>query len=64
MEDWGKKWGSTGKTKVMFFTQKKTDESIKLELYGRNLERVKSFKFLGVIFDTKRMEVLCIKSGR
>ena len=37
----------------MFFTRKKIDESIKLELYGRNLERVKSFKFLGVLFDTR-----------
>uniref|UniRef100_A0A671TUX8 Reverse transcriptase domain-containing protein n=1 Tax=Sparus aurata TaxID=8175 RepID=A0A671TUX8_SPAAU len=50
VEDWGRKWGfrfSIEKTKVMFFTQKKIDESIKLELYGRNLERVKSLKFLG-----------------
>ena len=55
MEDWGRKWDFTfsiEKTKVMFFTQKKIDESMKLELYGRNLERVKSFTFLGVIFDT------------
>uniref|UniRef100_A0A8C9ZX57 Reverse transcriptase domain-containing protein n=1 Tax=Sander lucioperca TaxID=283035 RepID=A0A8C9ZX57_SANLU len=42
----------TLKTKSMFFTRKKIDESIKLELYGRTLERVKSFKFLGVYFDT------------
>lgn len=56
VEDWGRKWGfrfSIEKTKVMFFTRKKIDESIKLELYGRNLERVKSFTFLGVFFDTR-----------
>ena len=28
-------------------------ESIKLKLYCRNLERVKSFTFLGVFFDTR-----------
>ena len=56
VEDWGRKWGfrfSIEKTKAMFFTQKKIDENIKLELYGRNLERVKSFKFLAVFFDTR-----------
>ena len=53
MEDWGRKWDfrfSIEKTKVVFFTRKKIDESMNLELYGRNLERVKSITFLGVIF--------------
>lgn len=40
VDDWGKKLGfrfSIEKTKVMFFTMKKVDESIQLKLYGRNL---------------------------
>ena len=35
VEDWGKKWGfrfSIEKTKVMFFTRKKIDESLKLKM--------------------------------
>lgn len=44
--EWGRKWGFrfyVEKTKVMFFTGKKIDESVKLMLYGNGPERVKSF---------------------
>ena len=41
------------KTKTMFFTRKKIDEEIKVRLYDKNVERVKSFKFLRVFFDER-----------
>ena len=56
VEEWGKKWGlrfSMEKTKTMFFTIKKIDEEIKVRLYDKNVERVKSFKFLGLFFDER-----------
>ena len=51
---WGLRWSfrfSVDKSKVMFFGRKKIREGIRLMMYGRNLERVDSFRFLGVIFD-------------
>jgi len=48
------RWGfgfSREKTQVVFFTRKKVDEEINLKLYGHVLERVESFKFLGMVFD-------------
>ena len=56
VEEWGKKWGlrfSMEKTKTMFFTRKKIDEEIKVRLYDKNVERVKSFKYLWVFFDER-----------
>uniref|UniRef100_A0A3B3YS32 Reverse transcriptase domain-containing protein n=1 Tax=Poecilia mexicana TaxID=48701 RepID=A0A3B3YS32_9TELE len=53
---WGVKWGfkfSIEKTKVMFFTNKKIGVDKKLCLYGKELERVDWFRFLGVVFDKK-----------
>lgn len=55
VEKWGTKWGfkfSVEKTKVMFFTRKKVKEWY-LKLYGNKLERVESFRFLGVYFDVR-----------
>ena len=54
VENWGRKWGfrfSVEKTKCIFFTRKKIEESVKVPLYGKSLERVKCLKFLGVVFD-------------
>ena len=51
---WGLRWSfrfSVEKSKVMFFGRKKIREGIRLMMYGRSLERVDSFSFLGVIFD-------------
>jgi len=50
------RWGfrfSREKTQVVFFTRKKVDEEINLKLYGHVLERVESFKFLGMVFDAR-----------
>lgn len=39
----------------MFFTRQKIGENIKLPLYGKGLERIESFQFLGVFWH-KAME--------
>ena len=52
MERWGTDWGfrfSVEKTKIMFFTKKKVNEVVSLNLYGSRLERVKCFRFWGSI---------------
>ena len=54
MEKCGAVWGfkfSLENSKVMFFSKKKISENKKVNLYGKNLERVNSFRFLGMIFD-------------
>ena len=56
MEKWGLEWGlkfSVEKSKVMFFSKKKISENKKLNLYGKNLERENSFRFLGMTFDSR-----------
>ena len=56
METWGAEWGfefSVEKSQVMFFSKKKISENKKLNLYGKNLDRVNSFPFLGLIFDSR-----------
>ena len=56
MEKWGEEWGfkcSVEKSKVMFFSKKKISENKKLNLYRKNLERVNSFRFLGMIMDCR-----------
>lgn len=52
------KWGydrgcrfSVEKTQRVCFTGKRIEEGKKLTMYGKELERVGSFTFLGVIFD-------------
>ena len=55
VERWGLRWSfrfSVEKSKVMFFGRKKISEDRGIELYGSRLERVSSFRFLGVIFDS------------
>nr|XP_055031454.1 uncharacterized protein LOC129420520 [Misgurnus anguillicaudatus]XP_055031455.1 uncharacterized protein LOC129420520 [Misgurnus anguillicaudatus]XP_055031456.1 uncharacterized protein LOC129420520 [Misgurnus anguillicaudatus] len=54
--EWGYDWGfrfSIDKTKTVFFTRKRIQEDKKLRLYGREIERLSSFKFLGVTFDSR-----------
>lgn len=56
VEEQGRKWGfqsSMEKTKIMFFTKKKTGANVQLTLYGNNLEKVKCFRFLGVYIDSR-----------
>ena len=56
VEKWGEEWGfrfSVEKSKVMFFSKKKISENKKLNLYRKNLERVSSFRFLGMILDSR-----------
>ena len=53
VEEWGLEWGSrfsVEKTKVVYFTKKRA-EGLELSMYGRVLERVGEFKYLGVVFD-------------
>ena len=55
VERWGLRWSfrfSVEKSKVLFFGRKKVSEDREIEMYGRRLERVSSFRFLGVIFDS------------
>lgn len=55
VEMWGMEWGfkfSAEKSKVMLFSGKK-NKDVKLKLYRNNLERVESFRFLGVWFDSR-----------
>uniref|UniRef100_A0A8C6S2Z8 Reverse transcriptase domain-containing protein n=1 Tax=Neogobius melanostomus TaxID=47308 RepID=A0A8C6S2Z8_9GOBI len=54
--EWGLDWGfrfSVEKTKTVFFTRKRVREDLKLRMYGEEVERVSSFKFLGVVFDSR-----------
>lgn len=54
--EWGFDWGfrfSIDKTKTVFFTRKRIQEDKKLRLYGREIERLSSFKFLGVTLDSR-----------
>ncbi len=47
VEQWSLEWGfkfSAEKTKTLFFTRKKIGAEVKLYLYGKELERVESFK--------------------
>ncbi len=56
VEQWSLEWGfkfSAEKTKTLFFTRKKIEAEVKLYLYGKELERVESFKCLGVWFDAR-----------
>ncbi len=70
--EWGYDWGfrfSKEKTQTVFFTTKRIQEEFKLMMYGKELERVASIKFLGVILDArltfaehiKKMEDKCKK---
>jgi len=66
--DWGFKF-SIEKTQTVFYTRKRIQEKIKVMMYRRELERVSSIKFLGVILDArlafsehiKKMEDKCKK---
>ncbi len=54
--EWGYDWGfkfSIEKTQTVFFTKKQIKEGMKLNMYGKELERVGTFKCLGVIFDSR-----------
>ena len=54
--EWGFDWGcrfSVEKTQTVIFTSKRKLEGVKLKMYGKELERVGSFKYLGVLFDAK-----------
>jgi len=56
VEEWSLKWGfksSVEKTQVMFFTNKRIDDEIKLKLYNISLERVSKIRFLGIWFDSR-----------
>lgn len=56
LEQWGIDWGfkfSPPKSKVMFFTKKKVPETYKVMLYNQPLERVKTFKYLGMVMDDR-----------
>ena len=56
VEQWGLEWGcrfSVEKTQTMFFTRKKVGEGVRLRLYGQDLVRVGTFKYLGVVFDSR-----------
>jgi len=54
--EWGFDWGfrfCVEKTKSVFFTRKRVQEGIKLRMYGRELERIGTFTFLGVSLDSR-----------
>ena len=56
VERWAFMWGfrfSVEKTQTVFFTRRKVRDEVCLRLYGRNLERVGAFRFLGVYFDIR-----------
>ncbi len=68
--EWGYNWGfrfSIEKTQSVFFTRKRVQEGLKLRKYGRDLEKVGTFTFLGIILDSRltfadhirRMEERC-----
>lgn len=53
--EWGWDWGclfSVENPQTVFFSRKRIEEVMKLKMYGNELERVGSFKFLGVVFDS------------
>ncbi len=66
--DWGFRF-SIEKNQTVFFTRKIIQEEIRLMMYGRELDRVGSIKFLGVTLDArltfaehiKKMEDKCKK---
>uniref|UniRef100_A0A8C2Q875 Reverse transcriptase n=1 Tax=Cyprinus carpio TaxID=7962 RepID=A0A8C2Q875_CYPCA len=54
--EWGYNWGfrfSIEKTQSVFFTRKRIQEGLKLRMYGRDLEKVGTFKFLGINLDSR-----------
>lgn len=56
VDKWAIKWGfriSVQKTKSMVFTKKKITEDMKITLSGLEVERVESFKYLGMWLDPK-----------
>lgn len=56
VEDWSYKWGfrfSVDKTTTVFFTKRRIGSEKKVKLYNKELERVKSFKHLGIWFDER-----------
>ncbi len=70
MVEWGYNWGfrfSIEKSRSVFFTRKRVQEGLKLRMYGRDLEKVGTFKFLGINLDSRltfadhirRMEERC-----
>ncbi|CAJ1057143.1 RNA-directed DNA polymerase from mobile element jockey [Xyrichtys novacula] len=70
--EWGLDWGcrfSVEKTQTIIFTGKRVGVDVSLSMYGRQLERVEAFKYLGVVFDKrltwadhiKRVEGKCRK---
>lgn len=70
--EWGFDWGfrfSVEKTKMMFFTKRTVSETLQLKLYDKVIGKVSSFKYLGVVFDSRltwrehidRIETKCKK---
>ena len=56
LEEWCLKWSffiNPDKTKVMVFTKKKFKLSHKLEINGRQIEVVQTYKYLGITMDSK-----------
>jgi hypothetical protein len=56
VEQWALMWGfmfSAEKTETVFFTRRKVGDEVRLRLYRRHLERVGTFRFPGVYFDTR-----------
>lgn len=56
---WGYDWGcrfSVEKTQMGIFTNKRVEERLKVRIYGEEIERVGTFKFLGVNFDSRLAE--------
>ena len=50
VEQWAYVWGvrlSVEKTQTVFFSRRRIEVNTKLRLYGRRLERVQVFRFLG-----------------
>lgn len=54
MVEWSYDWGyKFSVEKRFFFTrEKKSEEGLKVRTYGKDLDRVSNFKFLGVLFDS------------
>lgn len=53
VEDCGRKWGFRFSVEKIKTVLRKIGENVKMTLYGKSLENVKRFKFLGVYFDTR-----------
>lgn len=54
--EWGYNWGfkfSIEKTQSVFFTRKGVQKGLKLRMYGRDLEKVRNFTFLGINLDSR-----------